>query len=438
MSEHAMGNEALVAARVRHGWHTQQDFVDAYERHARELGEQALISVRQVRRWESVRPTWPNRDARRVLTHMYGTALEDLGFVRPSRPGREPEGLGPEQPQEELVRRRSFLGVAAGVVPLLDLTGLEHLASALGDARRYGDHHLVAHLRSALDESARADSHLGPHRALPAALGILAAIDTTARTAQPAVRRDLLALGARAAEFTAWLHRDGGSTPQTTTYWHDRAIEWATVSGDDAMHAYVLLRKAQAADRDDPARMRDLAHAAVHGPWALPARARAEALQQEARALALTGATADDVARTLDQAHEALASAPPAGAASCTGPLCEGYTEQRLMVQSAICHREAGESERAVDLFQQYLPAAPFAPRDRAFFTAHWAGALAAAGEADEAASTAILSLDIAAPARFGQAIEELRRTSKALAPHARRPAVRDLRDALAAIPAAV
>ncbi|WP_328864091.1 hypothetical protein [Streptomyces virginiae] len=54
------------------------------------------------------------------------------------------------------------------------------------------------------------------------------------------------------------------------------------------MHACILLRKAQAAHRDDPARMLDLARTAAHGPWRLPPHARAEALQQEAQALVLT------------------------------------------------------------------------------------------------------------------------------------------------------
>ncbi|MFF3620735.1 hypothetical protein [Streptomyces sp. NPDC002467] len=64
------------------------------------------------------------------------------------------------------------------------------------------------------------------------------------------------------------------------------------------MHAYVLLRKAQATKHHDAACMLDLASTAAHDPWSLPPRAQAEALQQEARALALTGAPADTITRT--------------------------------------------------------------------------------------------------------------------------------------------
>ncbi|MFG3053519.1 hypothetical protein ACGFZP_21570 [Kitasatospora sp. NPDC048239] len=189
----------------------------------------------------------------------------------------------------------------------------------------------------------------GPHEALPTVLGILAAINSAARTAAPGPRRELLVLDARGAELAAWLHRDAGAPAPAVAYWHHQAKEWATLTGDGAMHGYVLLRQAQAADRTDATRMLDLARAATDGPWTLPPRPRAEAFQQQARALALTGADTDQVARVLDQAHNALAQSTLAsGPATCTGPLGDGYTSERLMVQSAICYREAGQSRRAV------------------------------------------------------------------------------------------
>lgn len=272
---------------------------------------------------------------------------------------------------------------------------------------------------------------LGPRGTLPKAVTILATIEAAAGSAPLGARRDLLALGARAAEFTAWLHRDSGAGPAPTAYWHNHAIELATMAGDGPLHAYILLRKAQAAD-DDPARMRDLAHAAHAGPWSLPPRPRAEALQQEARALAITGVRGDAIERLLDQAREAVEAAPPpTGPASCTGPLGEGYTLERLMVQSALCYREAGRPDRSVELFRRHLATGQFAPRDRSFFTAAMSGALAAAGEPDEAAHAGLAALSIAANAGFGQALAELRRTAAALLPHAGRPAVLLLRHAL-------
>ncbi|MFJ3713239.1 MULTISPECIES: XRE family transcriptional regulator [unclassified Streptomyces] len=430
MPEHAVANWRIVAARVKRGWHTQEDFTAAYEDKARELREQAMISVRQVRRWESGESTWPNRDARRVLEAMFGCPLEDLGFRRPARPtGRRPGGSGRQV--EEHVRRRTLLGLV-GTAPVLDLTALDRLTAAAHGARCYGDRELLGHLRTALDDAARADGLAGPREALPTVLGILAAINSAARTSVPGLRRELLALGARGAELTAWLHRDAGAPAPAVAYWHHQAKEWATLTGDGAMHAYVLLRQAQATDRTGAARMLDLAHAATAGPWTLPPGPRAEAFQQQARALALTGVRIEEVARTLDQAHNALGQATPAsGPATCTGPLGDGYTRERLMVQSAICYREAGQSERAVSLFGEHLATAAFAPRDRAFFTAQYSGALVAAGEPDEAASTAMEALALASGARFGQVLAELHRTADDLTPYAQRPAVREFRQRL-------
>ncbi|WP_033347342.1 hypothetical protein [Kitasatospora aureofaciens] len=438
MSDTAGMNWRFVMARIERGWRTQQDFVEAYEAHARMLGENVSISIRQVRRWESGRSSLPNRDARRVLESMFQRPLENLGFARVGRPlelqAQPPAKDPPQQGEKEDVLRRTFLGglMATGAAPVLDLAALDHITAAARDARRYSDRDLVAHLRAALDETARTDGLIGPRRALPTSLGLLATINQSAREAPDGIRQKLLNLGARAAELAAWLHRDAGSPDRDTVYWHTQAKEWATLTGDGAMHAYVLLRQAQATDRADPGRMLDLARAATRGPWTLPPRPRAEALQQEARALALTGAPVDEVARTLDQAHTALDQAGPVtGPVTCTGPLGDSYTAERLMVQSAICFREARQPDRAVDLFRQHLATDVFAPRDRAFFTAQLAGTLAEAGEPDEAATVALEALHLAAGARFGQALFELRRTALTLSAHGERQPVRELRDQL-------
>ncbi|MCY0930980.1 XRE family transcriptional regulator [Streptomyces sp. H27-H1] len=424
------GISTFADARRRQGWHSQSDVADAYEHHSTLLGDPATITVRQVRRWESADPGWPKRRTRRVLEAMFGLPLTALGFVPPTVGKNFPDR------EEDPMRRRAFLGgFVLGAAPLLNPTGQSRLTAALANARRYSDHALVNHLRSALDEAARSDGRTGPRQTLPTALDLLGVIDELARDTRSAVRRDLLMVGARAAEFTAFLHRDAGAPPPVTLYFHDRAIEWASITGDGPMHAYVLLRKAQATDRGDAARMLGLAHAAAQGPWTLPPRARAEALQQEARALALTGAPTGSIARTLGQAHDALATAAPAEPATCTGPLCAGYSQDRLMAQSAICHREAGQPHKAVTLLRQHLTRGAFAPRDRAFFTAHLAGALAAAGQPDDAATTGLSALHLAAVPGFGQALGELRRTVAELRPHARRPAVRELRQALTALP---
>src|SRR5262249_18601268 len=137
-------------------------------------------------------------------------------------------------------------------------------------------------------------------------LGMIGAIQQTAREAPPTVRRDLLRVAAQSAEFAGWLYRDVG-TPELANYWRDRATEWAQEAGDGAMQGYVLLKKSQAAwDERDAPRMLTLSQAVQDGPWRMPARIRAEAAQQEARAYAMLGADRDFIERRLDAARALL------------------------------------------------------------------------------------------------------------------------------------
>ncbi|MFK0280458.1 transcriptional regulator [Streptomyces sp. NPDC090499] len=78
------GNVRLKAARVAAGFNSQQHLADALTQHAREMGVRGLsIGVRQVRRWESDNPPWPQPDCQRVLVHLLGQSMEALGFTPP-------------------------------------------------------------------------------------------------------------------------------------------------------------------------------------------------------------------------------------------------------------------------------------------------------------------------------------------------------------------
>ncbi|MGW6832302.1 hypothetical protein ACWGCI_02690 [Streptomyces sp. NPDC054949] len=185
------GNPAFRAARLERGWHSQADVATAYAVHAAALGEAGGIDVRQVRRWESARPGWPNKQARRVLSAMFALPLEQLGFTPPPRSTDLDSDTA--RSGEDPMRRRSFLqGVLAATPLLAPAGGPERLSAALVNARRYADQELVAHLRSSLDEIARADSNTGPRQVLPAATELLSVIDTVARDTNSAVRGELL------------------------------------------------------------------------------------------------------------------------------------------------------------------------------------------------------------------------------------------------------
>lgn len=314
-------------------------------------------------------------------------------------------------------------------LPALSLDELEHIAAALDDAHRYLDGSVVDYFRRRLAGCAAADGDHGPRRTLPAVLGLLAAVEHSARQVRPAVRRELLGVGAESAEFAGWLYRDLGA-PDLAAYWRDRASEWAQEAGRFAFQGYVLLRKSQAAwDERDGLRMLTLAQAAQEGPWELPVKVRAEAAQQEARGHAMLGDDPDLMERKLDEARALVAeTGEPDGP---DAQLSARYDASLLSIQSAICFDAAGQPTRAVNLYETELSSTVFSHRDSGYFRALMASSLAAAGEPDEAGAVGLGAFAIARETNSTRTTSELRRVVGRLGPWSTRPAIRELRDAL-------
>ncbi|WP_065961796.1 hypothetical protein [Streptomyces sparsogenes] len=112
-----VGNTRLKAARQAAGYASQEAFAEAIRNTAPQLGIRSLqISVRQVRRWESANPPWPQPDVQRVLTHLLGQPVEELGFIPPW--GR------PTSAQERVSQRpvaasgAPVIGAAPGPLPI--------------------------------------------------------------------------------------------------------------------------------------------------------------------------------------------------------------------------------------------------------------------------------------------------------------------------------
>lgn len=78
------GNTRLKAARQHAGYASQQALADAMTRAAPRLGMGRIeVSVRQVRRWESATPPWPQADHQRLLVHVLQLPMDSLGFSPP-------------------------------------------------------------------------------------------------------------------------------------------------------------------------------------------------------------------------------------------------------------------------------------------------------------------------------------------------------------------
>jgi tetratricopeptide (TPR) repeat protein len=87
------GNTRLKSARLAAGYNSQQALADAITKTAPKLGIRGLaVGVRQIRRWESATPPWPQPDVHRVLTHLLGQSMEDLGFTPPWGTESRPAG----------------------------------------------------------------------------------------------------------------------------------------------------------------------------------------------------------------------------------------------------------------------------------------------------------------------------------------------------------
>jgi transcriptional regulator with XRE-family HTH domain len=391
----AMKRHGLVAARMAVGL-TQE-----------ELADRLRVERSTVQRWEAGETTpqawcWPK------LGKALGVSRAKLIELLTSPPTTP---AGPS---------KASVGEVFGA---LSADERDHVAAALDQAGRFLDGTVVEAFGRQLAACQVNDGTAGPKATLPVVLGVVGAIEQTARDTAPAVRRDLLAVGARAAEFAGWLYRDIRN-PARAAYWRDRATEWAQEAGDLPMQGYILLKKAQAAYDDREAlRMLTLSQAAQEGPWQLPVRVRAEVAQQVARGHAMLGDRHQVVAQRLAEAEQLLDQVGSDDAAA----LGAHYSPTVLTMQTAICLTEAGQPRRAIELYQQWLTTSQFSPRDYGYFLSLMATSLGLAGEPDQAATTAVTSRTLAKETNSRRTLTELNKVVAILQPWKARTAVREL-----------
>lgn len=238
----------------------------------------------------------------------------------------------------------------------------------------------------------------------------------------------VIRLASEHAQFLAWMAQDQGDSSAALA-WYDRSHEWALEAADPHMAATTLSMKAHLAwSAGDARRCVRLAQAARWASPGISLGVQGMAAQMEARGHALDG-EADAAHRLLDEAQGLIARA--AERPEDEPPWMYFYGENWFTLQRGMAEMHLCRWDAAVDLLRPGVDALP-APyrRDRSWYSACLAHALAAAGQADAAVHTALdCSADASAVGR-PHAWNELH-TTAALLLRRGAPEARTLIDAL-------
>jgi len=413
----------LVLRRIREQerHESRAEFAAALTRAAHEMGESVEPSERYVARLEDGEVAYPHPPYRRVLTRVCGRSMADLGFVPRRGPlaaaiAEHGERADSASAAYDQTPGHSLANMKLASVPVLSERRLG-MPGVPDDARIAGgqiadgaltpslitDFPLSADAMAA-DGSFVADdpesiemiSGMLPHYAATA--NLLGSPDfvrvaekqvrfmySACDAASGAHRTRILGACARYAEFLGWLYQDLGN-PVYSLFWTDRALEWTQEAGTDPQFlSYVLMRKSDHAEQfGTPGRVIALAQSALRVPGLSP-RARALAIQQEARGYSQRGDKAD-FERKLDEARECLLNT--AGSDEAPWGLYCDLTH--IALQEASGRVDLGQFGEAIEIIKHELPMLPRAARvDAVFFRARLARAYAEAGHFDEAIKTA-------------------------------------------------
>lgn len=335
---------------------------------ARRLGEDAAVSVRQLRRWENPSPPLPHPGQQRVLETMLGVPLEDMGFdVPPNR--RHGSGRGSCS-----VPRRTFIA---------DL-GAAAAASVLPDARRVGMSD-VHSLRERVDGLYRVDHVVGGATALERGYAVLADIETClseGRTIEP-VAVELRTMVAELRCHLGWFAHDAGHTDQARASILE-AMATARMTGSAILEMRALATMCLlAVDQHRAWEARSAAAAArdIATGHAGPAVRLVLALRQSSTALAsqdpATSRRALSEAVTLNDKASEEPDAPRW--VRFAGPVELDYA-------TGMHYLRTGHAQAAVPFLRAAVDnlAADYA-RNTALYRARLAGVLLAVGDVDEA-----------------------------------------------------
>ncbi|MFJ9841758.1 helix-turn-helix transcriptional regulator [Kitasatospora sp. NPDC101155] len=287
------------------------------------------------------------------------------------------------------------------------------------------DIHPVENMRSLRRSLVECDNVLGPREVVARAQEQVRLIQHLRREASGRDRHDLLQVQAEYAEFCSWLYQDSGDH-LAAQYWADRAVDWASASGDQDLSAYIMARKSQlAGDMQDSIEAIDLGASAQRMAGA-GSRLSAMGAVYTAHGHALLG---DE--RTAQYAFDqalALLAKPPEAPFGRGRWLNEAYVEaQRAQSLSLL-----GRHREATSGFEKAIRALPATyQRDRGVYLARSAIAQFHADGPEHAATTAYSALSIATTTGSARILTELARLDALLQRCDRVPEVTQFRQAL-------
>ncbi|MGM9384182.1 helix-turn-helix transcriptional regulator [Streptomyces antibioticus] len=388
------GNARLKAARIAAGYPSQQALADA-------LG----VGVRQVRRWESDVPPWPQPEVAQALTRLLGQDLESLGFASPGR--------GPDR------GRRVVLPPTA-----VGLSTVPRQTTTMQPATAADDYCAITGAHRRLYWSV-APSTLHPAALSHAALGCALLSETAGQTRQriAAALAETYLLAGRIEFFDL---RDPGRAQDTFL----RALQAASEADDALLGAAILAHTAfvpgWSGDREAAAeRMVAARTYARRGPASAELLAWLDAVEAECETRC--GDTRAAL-RLIGHGEDVIAS----GGEHRSPEWLDWFSPVRLAAFKGNTQLKARHLPHARETLLGALEAlGPEEAKQRSVVLGDLAAVEAADGNPEEACAYALRALDELERTWYATGMDRVREVRRVLAPHQHKACVRDLDDRL-------
>lgn len=388
------GNTRLKAARLAAGYHSQQDLADALK-----------VGVRQVRRWESEAPPWPQPEVAQALTRLLGQELEALGFTPPGGVQAGPA-------------RRTLLAAAGG------LAAVPTQAVAMQPATAADDYAAVTRSHRRLYWSV-APATLHPATLAHATFGCALMPESVGQT-RVRIAAALAETWLLAGRIEFFDMRDAERAQQTLL----RALQAAGEADDPLLGAAVLAHTAfipgWAGDREGAVeRMVAARTYARRGPASAELLAWLDAVEAECETRCGNTRTALHLIRHAEDLLEA-------GNEHANPEWLDWFSPVRLAAFKGNTELRARHFPQSRATLLGVLDALdPAEEKQATVVLGDLAAVEAAAGDPEAACGYALRALDQLERTWYAMGMDRVREVRRALAPHQHEQCVRDLDDRL-------